>query len=720
MLPQRKRSSGRYLLRVMGAVLAAAPVLCFALPARAADNATELVPADAAFFTASLRNREQYDAVVKSKAFKRLKDLPLVKEALKKFKAEKDKKDGPFAKFYEDKDNKALVELVIEAGSSEVFLYGGAGWPELLNLVGQVQNASQFAGLADMLGGGDGTKAQARAALRLLQKNKAIVKVPDLVFGFKIKDAKKANAQIKRLEKLLTDLEPMAPPELKGKLKRTKVGESTFLTFNLDGSMIPWDEIPLKDVEEKAGEFDDIVKHVKGSKLTVSLGVREGYLLLAITSTAADLLKIGGKGPKLIGRDELKPLVKNGKKPLTSIAYVSKKMNRAGSGSPGDLDSLASSLKGLLAKAKLPEAKKKAIEKDLEDLAKDLKKYAPEPGAALSFEYVTENGYEGWGYDYSGHAGLKGAHLKLLDHFGGNPIFAAGIGTKSNNGEGYATFAKWTKVVYGHAEDLILPNLDADQKTVYDNFTTNFFPLFRKLDATTSKLLLPALKDGSIGLVVDAKWTSKRWHKDAPPLPKAMPMLELGLLLSLSDSAKFQQAMKAYRTTFNEMLEKAREVSKDNVPEIKIPVPDSEKTKAGTLYTWKLPEPAGLDEQVLITAGVSKSVAVLTLSKAHAERLLKKTPLAIKSGPLVEHKKDLVAGCYFSGPAFIDALAPWVEFGVSAALLADENNKLDPKDVVKQLKTALDVLKAFQSYSSASYLEDGVRVTHTETVIKDR
>jgi hypothetical protein len=554
----------------------------------------------------------------------------------------------------------------------------------------------------------------------LLRKRKALVKVPEFVIGFKIKDAKKAEAQIKRLEKLLSDLEGMAPPQLKGALKRTKVGDSNFLTLNLDGSMVPWDDLPLKDLEDKAGEFDDVVKHLKGVKLTVSLGVREGYLLLAVTSTAADLLKFGGKGDKLIDRAEMKPLVKNAKKPITSISYASKYMRGAFGGQPGDVNALTSSLKGLLDKAKVPEAKRKAIEKDLQALAKDLKKYESEPGASVSFEYMTDNGYEGYSYDYGNHSHLKGARLKLLDHFGGNPIFAAGFGTKSNNGEGYATFIKWLKVIYNHAEDLIVPNLDADIKSEYDKFTQNFFPLFKRFDKTTSDLLLPALKDGSVGLVVDAKWKSKRWHKEAPPLPKAMPMLELGLLLSLNDSAKFQQAMKAYRTTFNEMLEKAREASQDNIPEIKIPVPDSEKTKLGTFFTWKLPEEVGLDEQVVITAGVSKSVAALALSKAHAERLLKKAPLPLKSGPIVQHRKELISACYFNGPAFIDAIGPWVEFGVGAALLADPDTKLDPADVAKQVGTALDVLKAFQSYSSATYLEGTVKVTHSETVIKDR
>ena len=52
------------------------------------------------------------------------------------------------------------------------------------------------------------------------------------------------------------------------------------------GGLIPWDDVPIKDLETKPGEFDRIIKHLKAQKLTFSLGTREGYLLVAISPTA--------------------------------------------------------------------------------------------------------------------------------------------------------------------------------------------------------------------------------------------------------------------------------------------------------------------------------------------------------------------------------------------------------------------------------------------------
>src|SRR5262249_13051377 len=137
---------------------------------------------------------------------------------------------------------------------------------------------------------------------------------------------------------------------LKGKLKREKVGTSNFLTLTLDGSMIPWDNIPLKDVEDKEGEFNDLVKQVKASKLVVSLGVHRGFLCLWLGSGGKSRAVLGGKGKKLEGVAELKPLMKHAKKRLASIGYSSKAFRVKTGGSPADLSRVVEPVKKLLAK----------------------------------------------------------------------------------------------------------------------------------------------------------------------------------------------------------------------------------------------------------------------------------------------------------------------------------------------------------------------------------
>jgi hypothetical protein len=717
------------LLWLAGAVVAAPLLLAWparadAKPAPETSNSTALVPADVSYYSALLRNKQQLDIVRKSKAYQRLKELPIVKEKL----AELSKEDGPLGKlraFLEMKDNKELADVLTDAAANEVFCYAGSSWPELIGLSAEVFSAVLNGVAAGVLGGEDPGKAAGRAVLQLLDKNKGKVKAPQLVFGFKVSDARKVEGQITRLERVLQAfIKNKEELEfLKGKLQRVRVDGSNFLALTLDGGMLPWDQVPIKDWEDRGGEFDEIIKHLKETTLTVSLGVRDNYLLFALSSKAEDLATFGTKGKKLSGRAELKPLAKAGKKPLTAISYVSKALKDKLFGTPADIDSLVKMGKVWLSKAELPEGKQKAIEKDLDGLAADIKKYLPVRGASFTYEYLTDSGYEGFSYDYGKHDSYKGAHFKLRDHLGGDPIFAMGYGRKVD-GTLYATAVKWIKTIYGHAEEQILARLGDDEKDKYKKGAKAIFPLFKRFDEATRNLLLPALKDGSLAVVLDGKWTSKKWFPDIPAGDKAMPMLQPGLVLSLADAGKFQKAMKEYRITLNELFEKAGEVDKENVPEVKIPVPDSAKVAGGTLYYYKLPEDWGVDKQIQPTAGVGKAVAALTLSRAHTERLLARKPLVAKTGPLA--RKDVIGMTYFNVPALIDAIGPWVELSIAQSVPVPDDKdaareaKQKAEAIIKQVRVVLDVLKVWQTYSSATYLEDGVLATHYQYTFKDR
>src|SRR5262249_59308657 len=149
----------------------------------------------------------------------------------------------------------------------------------------QMQGSMQF-GRLTQLGKGrvDQTQAQIASLLETLKENLELIKIPDLIIGFKVSDAKKVEGQLKRLQELGETLGKEVP-EFKGRVKQTKVGDVTLVTLELDGSMVPWDRVPFKDYEEKADEYAPLIKKLRGLKLSVNVGVRDGYLLLAIGSS---------------------------------------------------------------------------------------------------------------------------------------------------------------------------------------------------------------------------------------------------------------------------------------------------------------------------------------------------------------------------------------------------------------------------------------------------
>lgn len=706
-------------------------VLAFATPLPAADldkveAALTLLPADTAFYGSMLRNREQLDVVAKSKAWAKLMNLPAAKAARQMIEEKLKNPDPPLAQaleFLKQPDNADLVEMLSDAVSDDIFIYGGAGWVDLIRLLGIVNNANNFGQPAALLKPENREKAQeiqVRILIRTLAANAKLLHMPDTVVGFKIKNAKKAEAQIKRLEDLIEMVIAAAPPPLKDGYKRVKVGDSSVLNLTLDGGLVPWDELHIKDYEEKEGEFDPLLKKLAALKLSISLGVHQGYLVLAIGESAAQLGAIGGKGLRLIGLPEFKTLAKFADRRFTSIGYVGKALVSAGSGSPDDVRSMIGSLGQVIDAADLPKATADKLRGDLKWIAENTKKAVPaEAGASLGFSFLTERGVEGFAYSFGTNALLDiSKPLTLLDFLGGKPILFGAARLKGEMGDNKEDEARAMEVL-AHVEEAVLSKLEDEQKKKYEEVKKDVLPLLKRLGRITTDDFLPSL-DGQLGMVLDAKWTSKQWFKQAPlpALPRALPMLEVGLLLGIADEAKFQKAFVGYRAWFNDAAKLVNKLSDGQVPLLEWRAPTVAKGAAGTLAFYPIPEELGLDPQVVPTAGLSKKVAVLTLSRGHTERLLKPTPMKFDGGPLADLSQPLAAASGVDWPTFVDAIAPWVEFAVQSANVPPFPPGPNG-DVIKQVKTVLEVLQVYRGTTSATYAEDGVLVTHTELVLRD-
>jgi hypothetical protein len=355
-------------------------------------------------------------------------------------------------------------------------------------------------------------------------------------------------------------------------------------------------------------------------------------------------------------------------------------------------------------------------------------KDAPAYGAEVSFAYLTGRGTESFLYDYTKDLELDGSKpLTLLNHLGGNPILAA-VARQKTSPEAYKTLVKGMKTLYGHAEDVLLGKLEKEQREVYEKVSKEVFPLLKRLDEVTGTMFLPALADGQIGFLLDGKWKSKQWQKDLPPLPNAMPLPELAIVLGVSDADLLRKAMSAYRKLVNDAIAKARElIPRADIPDFQVPEPETREGKGGDLYSYPLPPQWGVDPQVVPTAGLSKKVAVLTLSHAGAERVLESKPLAVKGGPLADLDKPRAAAAYLDWPALVDLLAPWAETAlmmVPAQQLApgapdEESAKKAQMAILGQVRTVIRVLKVIRGSTSSTAFEGGAWVTHGETIIRD-
>jgi len=719
----RKVSLGFGLLIVAAYLLSAAaegPALA-AKPVPSLD----VVPADAAFFSAALRNREQIDAVINSKAFAKIKALPYVQMGLGFYSMQAADPNSPVGRIEaarRDPEVKKSLAFLADICSDEVFIYGGPGFNRLIELFQRTYGAVQFGpAMAAIHGQAQRVhmeEIQGRAFVQALVDQVDLIEFPDLVIGLKVKDKATAKEQLDHIEMDL-QMALAQVPILQNHLKRATIGGQSFLTFELDGSMVPWDPGVVEKVRSLAKTPDDgdkLIEHLKKTTLVISLGLHDDYLLLGIGPSTDVVAKIG-KGASLGSLPELAAVAKFADKPICAVGYVSKALNQHCSQTKAGIDELLRTVKTLLPSLPIPAGLREQIAKDSTVLADDLKTLIPEVGAVSQVAFLTPSGQETYTYDWSEQRDLDSSKpLDLLKHIGGNPI-AVLVGRSKVSPEGYDMLVKWMGIGYRYVEEYALPQMKPKDRAEFDKVFTQVKPLLGRLDKATRDLLIPALADGQTGLVIDAKLTSQQFIKALPPTKQALTMIEPAIVVGVSDADKLKRAFKEYYAVADDFVEVLKGIETSEVPkDFKIPRPRVYNLRLGTAYGYALPRALGVDTRVFPNAAVSAKVAVLTLSGRHTLRLLEEKEPKLAGIPLpTDRPLAAVAGLDFA--AFVDALTPWVDLALEKG-----TERLPPQQVEMarlHAKTVLEVLKVFRGTVAETYIEDKTAVTHTRTEFHD-
>lgn len=698
------------------------------------DNSLPLVPKSAAFYSSSMRLGEQLDIVAKSRAWARLKAMPSVQEAMKLYQQQCDNPNSNVAKFHQALEHPAVADLIgllKDMFAQETFVFGDDRYPQAIGLMQEVSNAVRYGSLVATLsrqreGSGEG-KLQARLLLTALADHVDAIEVPTTVVGFKITDKARAGRNLVNFEGLVA-VASMAAPQLNVTSQRKQIGGSNFFVTTLDGAKISWDEFPvdkLQEIEATPGDADKVLAKLKTLKLVTAAGIRGDYLLVSV-GPSTDCLERLGSGGLLIERPELAPLKKFTDQRLAAISYASLAMNQEVATSKKDIDALVNTLEDVLPDLDLPKADQDEILRDARSLAKDVKRVIPEPGAALAFAFLTGEGAEGYSYNWSKNLPLDGSKpLTLLDHVGGNPILAAVWRAPFTRAD-YNLVVKWCEIGYDYFEKYAVPEMSSHDRKEYERFKDLVAPLPERLDRANRELLIPALADGQGALVLDAKLKVRKLFKEMPDPGKPMPILEPAMVVGVSNAGLLGKACDEYRAVFEEFLDAIREVDPGSIPDFEIPEPKVKKTGAGTLYAYPPPEHCGVDKKIVPTLGLSDSVAVAAMSRAHAQRLLDTRSLA-SIGVLTDTDRPSAATFLFNFAGLVDAARPWVELAAREAVkkkmhLSDdssEERKTQADSIVKQVHTVLDVLQVLRSVTAEARFDNGAFVTHTLVEIRD-
>ncbi len=761
------------ILTVCVAWTASAPA---AAPLERLDTSLRWIPEDAAFYSTMLRGGEQVRAIVKSRAFAAVRALPAVRDAVKRFTDEM--QSGEYAEqvktVWKNPEVQNALRLLGDMFSQEAFVYADQGAVDLLELLQRVYNSFNYRGTLAHLTGEEMDADQTGAFLvAALAEHIELLKVPNIIVGFRVKNRDLAVQELAKLEATVNVL-LMFVPQVSGKWKRTAIEGNDYLTLTLDGSMIPWEQIPLDEFrahELHKGDVDKVVDRVKKLKKTIALGIRGEYLLLAVGPSTERLAHLG-KGKSLADRPEFKPLEKYADRRLVSIGYASQAaMARVASGTR-DLQELLKSVGDSLPKFGLSADQQKEIRKDIRDLTSDLTTFDSKPGAVMSFGFLGERGVEGYSYTWGDFKHVDATKaLGLLQHVGGKPILPA-LGRSRGSEAQYDLAVKWVKRAYHYFEEFALPQMPPDDREQFQKVAEQFRPLVKRWDKA-NRLLIQSTADEQFGMVIDARFHSRQFHRDLPATERPMPMIEPALVLGVSDAKRFSEAMGEYRAIFNDGVEALRKAIPDptDLPPLSIPDPKKSQTAGGTLYTFEFPEDWGLAKEIVVSLGLSDRVAVAAMTTDHASRLLAPTSPAV-GGVLGDANRPRAMAVSFDWQGLVAAARPWVELAVreivtdepggegdapkakkakaekkaanGAKKPADESKPFEKKAVLEapaakppaeqkvvatpkprkagvldQVRVVLKVLGVVQSITGETYQEDGALVTHTLVEIRD-
>lgn len=752
-------------------------------PAALAGSGVATVPADAAFFSSTLRLKEQLDIFMASNAWAKLRELPAISRGLDSWNEQKDMPGSPvslFLTFLELPENAQAVELLSDMVANDTFVYGDPSCAKFLKLVRIVSAAQQEATFRDQLDeeemegdteiieeeisagrgrlrvlpvkhkknddifihdaeirfqprGGD--MVQALAVIEAMAANIDLLEVPDIVWGFKTGKKDTAAFQLKRIEVLAKLLAEMSP-EVAGAMARKKVAGGEVLSFTIAGSLVPWDEL-VEEFEGEIGEsedFDKVIAKARATNIVIGLGIVGDWVILSIGDSLDHLDKLvvpGGKGQALIDTPPFAKLIEHADKPLTGISYLSGELAETMTPSTKDLEPLIAAAVMAVENSDAEDGAADDVKEWLDQVNAQYVKRLPQPGPCLSFSFMTPTGYEGYAWSWFKNIAFDGGKpLGLLEHAGGTPI-AVAVTRFTSDPEATAALGQLVRDGWEIFATYAVPEMSDDEQEKFDKFSETFLPLAKELGAIVTDKFAKSIADGQVGIVIDAKTTTDKLQAELPSSEEPLPIPEFSIVLPLADRTLFVEGLNDVFAWGDKLVAAMRKVDPDAVPEgYEIPEPSKKKVAGGTVWSFGVPD-AGLDEKLAPSIGVGESAVVLSLVPGHAARLLKPTPLATGSA-VTKFAEPLASASAVDFPAMVDMIEPWVVYFTrygcvmaaegevdSGARLSADDETAEAAEALTHVRVALEVARCLRTAVSEMSKKNDAFVTHWRNVIQD-
>ena len=634
-------------------------------------------------------------------------------------------------------ENEQAVDVLADMVATDTFVYGEPSCISFLRLLQKVQELQGTAPLQAELGRNDGLEGVQKAAIvKGLAANLDLLVVPDIVWGFRTTKVDAAKAQLRRIEVLLK-LVTQANPAMADALARKPIAGGEVVTFTIQGDQLPWGELEdelAAGLDDKA-DLDKVLDRLRKLDVVVALGVIGDRVILSVGDSIDHLQKLALPGTGRQGLLDTPPFAQlraHKDKPLTGLAYVSDALadlNRESASSGFRM--LNQAADAAIQQAALPAEAAADTRRLLSKAEKDLGRRLPKPGPWLAFSFLTDQGYEGYAWDWARNQPFDGSRrLDLLEHVGGAPLAAVVSRIKSDPAllddlTALASGSWGLFMKYG------VPRADETERERVEAFDEHVVPLGKKLMEVLRAKIVPALADGQVGLVIDAKTKATRVQRDLPASAEPLPLLEPAIVLPLADPKLFREGLSDLFALTDELVAAARTMAPDAVPAgYEVPAPEKAKVAAGSIWSFALPA-SGLDTQLRPAIGVGDQAAVFSLVPAQAGRLLAAARMETGS-QLATFEEPLAGAAAIDFAGLVDVLRPWVVYLTRYGCvqqrdgrvdadeeLAAEDETAEAKEALAHVAVALEVAKCFRAATAETSITEEATVTHWRNVIRD-
>jgi hypothetical protein len=708
-------------------------------------SSLSLVPADAAFYYASMNHRPQIDAVLESRAWEQLMYTRVAKQMRKAYRSGLRRgwnqfgPGNPFAGMLEawsesvgSPAGSILMTAIQQILANEVFLYADANYTVFSEATGRF--AARIATLNDL----DEEEIGADILAAACEEFEGLA-LPTIVFGAVLDEPEGIKSLLATMDiavsGLLENLADAGDPFLSDAYEVLDEPGLFAVTFSLNGDELPWES--LENGGELSDYLPDLKRLLKGKTLSVAVAVKDRFLIAMV---APDLEPIRNpEGGSLLIDDPRFAEIRQSleERQLTHVFYDSASLASCRRQSwIGLVDSATSMLSTLLRQS--PEGRDGKFDamldeliRDAPELRKDIDQLIPEAEASLSWSYLTESGYAGKALSWSGtrYAG-DSAPLKLLRPAGPSTLLLNASRDKDRAAQ-FAIARKWCDraidYLVGHVPDL-LPEHDRAEFLAFVDAAEA--PVRSALGAI-SQDLVPAMDNGEFLFVLDLEKGGEHWHRDLPESGKPGPIPIVSMVVEINDEQKVRDAGQDLFNAATEMVDALRQLPNNEIPEsFRIELPLKESVNGFERRYWALPGELGLDSDIQPHLMLGENLLGVSLSLSRLEALMDKgrsEPDSFVSG---NAGKPLVSAVFYNHSALVDALRQWVDYGLAvgnsqgASLEVDtggdnEDLHFSERDIRELIDAGFSLFGCFKSYSSTTRIVDGVWVTETETRFSD-